>query len=144
MVPVQLITLGRKTWGNILVISFAKVIDIVQQDIWSNLILGLGWFRSVTEKIMRTHITHIAVSFVQLFNKMISIWYKFCSAIVQTLIYKKEESHSGYTPMCTALWQWKRAQRCNSSGSDSAEITMCLLVWQRCQLPLLLQWCAHR
>ena len=43
-------------------------------------------------------------------------------------------------------------QRCDSSGSDSAEITMCTLVWQlwqltvlrqRCQLPLLSQWCAH-
>ena len=51
------------------------------------------------------------------------------------------------------LWQRKRAQRCDSSGSDSAEITICTLVWQwwqltmlrqRCQLPLLSQWCAHR
>ena len=28
----------------------------------------------------------------------------------------------------TALWQRKRAQRCDSSGTDSAEITMCTLV----------------
>ena len=28
----------------------------------------------------------------------------------------------------TALWQRKRAQRCDSSGSDSAEITMCTLL----------------
>ena len=27
-----------------------------------------------------------------------------------------------------ALWQRKRAQRCNSSGSDSAEVTMCTSV----------------
>ena len=45
--------------------------------------------------------------------------------------YPQEESHSGLTTMCTALWQRKRAQRCDSSGSDSAEITMCTLVWQR-------------
>ena len=45
------------------------------------------------------------------------------------------------------------SQRCDSSGSDSAEITMYTLVWQRwqltvlwqrCQLPLLSQWCTHR
>ena len=46
-------------------------------------------------------------------------------------------------------------QRWNSSGSDSAEMTMWTLVWQRydgswqccdggCQLPLLWQWWAHR
>ena len=55
--------------------------------------------------------------------------------------------------MCTALWQRKRAQRCDSSGSDSAEVTMCTLVWQRWQLTvmwqryqllLLSQWCEHR
>ena len=48
------------------------------------------------------------------------------------------------------LWQW---QRWNSSGSDSVEITMCILpwqrlqltvLWQRWQLPLLSQWCLHR
>ena len=42
--------------------------------------------------------------------------------------------------------------RCDSSGSDSAEITMCTLVWQRWRLTvlwqhyqfsLLSQWCAH-
>ena len=97
--------------------------------------------------------------------------------------------------MCTALWQRKRAQRCDSDGADSnvtaltvtalghqwlrhrcdsdvyisvtamvtdtavtavttdsavpavaadtAVTAMCTLVWQRCQLPLLSQWCAH-
>ena len=47
----------------------------------------------------------------------------------------QEESHSGQTPMCTALWQQKRAQHCScetkqccdSSGSDSAKIMMCTL-----------------
>ena len=38
-------------------------------------------------------------------------------------------------------WQW---HRWNSSGSESAETTMCTVVWQRCQWPLLSQWCAHR
>ena len=28
--------------------------------------------------------------------------------------------------------------------TDSAVTAMCTLVWQRCQLPLLSQWCAHR
>ena len=57
--------------------------------------------------------------------------------------------------MSTELWQRKQAQLCDSSGSDSAEIMMCTLVWQRwqltvlqqrCQLPLhvLSQWCEHR
>ena len=55
--------------------------------------------------------------------------------------------------LCLFLWQRKRAQRCDSSGSDSAEVTMCTLVWQRrqltvlrqrCHLPLLSQWCKHR
>ena len=29
-------------------------------------------------------------------------------------------------------------------AADSAVREMCTLVWQRCQLPLLSQWCAHR
>ena len=29
-------------------------------------------------------------------------------------------------------------------AADSAVTAMCTLVWQRCQLPLLSQWCAHR
>ena len=77
--------------------------------------------------------------------------YTFCAGFLSFCI--QEESHSGQTPMCTALWQRKRAERSDGSGSDSAEITMCALVWQRwpltvlrqrCQLPLLSQWCAHR
>ena len=64
----------------------------------------------------------------------------------------QKESHNSWTPVCTALWQRKRAQRCDSSGSERAEITIDTL-WQRwqltvlrprCQLPLLSQWCAHR
>ena len=29
-------------------------------------------------------------------------------------------------------------------AADSAVTAMCTLMWQRCQLPLLSQWCAHR
>ena len=29
-------------------------------------------------------------------------------------------------------------------AADSAVTAMCTLVWQRCQLPLLSQWCTHR
>ena len=79
----------------------------------------------------------------------------------------QEESHSGWTPKCTALWQRKRAHRCDSAGADSNVTTLIVTAleqqwqwqWQRwdndvqinvtalsqhCQLPLLSQWCAHR
>ena len=65
-----------------------------------------------------------------------------------------ENEHSAATAKTsTTLWQWKQAQSCDSSGSDSAEVTMCTLVWQRwqltvlwqrCQFPLLSPWCPHR
>ena len=35
------------------------------------------------------------------------------------------------TKTSTAMWQRKQGQHCDSSGSDSAEITMCTLVLQR-------------
>ena len=39
------------------------------------------------------------------------------------------DEHSAVTAKTmTALWQQKQAQRCSSSGSDSAEITMYTLV----------------
>ena len=64
------------------------------------------------------------------------------------------DAHSTVTAKTsTTFWLRKQAQHCDSSGSDSTEITMWTLVWQwwqltvlwqRCQLPLLSQWCAHR
>ena len=74
----------------------------------------------------------------------------------------QEECYSGQTPMYTALWQRKRAQRCDSENKHTVVTAVVVTVlrqwcthlvwqrwqltvlWQRCDLPLLLQWCAHR
>ena len=53
-------------------------------------------------------------------------------------LHTQEESYSGLTPMCTALWQRKRAQRCDSDGADSnvTVLTVTALgnqwLWHRC------------
>ena len=53
---------------------------------------------------------------------------------------------SAVTAMTTdsAVTAVKTDSAVTAVAADSAVTAMCTLVWQRCQLPLISQWCAHR